>query len=148
MFPDPHRTSALPTCSAKTSTLIRCRHKASMEKLVERWGRGQNPTLTSYNASFNGRGKTVKMNGLAYTDGRLVALSTGRAHVAPQRRLLMATVNHEIMALGLAHDRRVDCLVQELVVFRGAQRTSQVSGIILTKTHVKSSSAREPNAIA
>src|SRR5262249_18766300 len=86
--------------------------------------------------------------GLAYTDGRLVALSTGRAHVTPQRRLLMATVNHEIMAFGLAHDRLVDCPVQELVVFRGAQRTSQVSGIILTKAHVKSSSAREPNAIA
>jgi hypothetical protein len=90
----------------------------------------------------------VKKMSLADTDGRLVGLSAGRAHVAPQRRLLMATVNHEIMAFGLAHDRLVDCLIQELVVFRGAQRASQVSGIILTKTHVKSSSAREPDAIA
>src|SRR5262245_51919714 len=98
--------------------------------------------LTSYKASFNrGSGPGLHRRGP-------VALSTGRAHVAPHRRLLMATVNHEIMAFGLAQDRLVDCPVQELVVFRGAQRTSQVSSIILTETHVKSSSACEPDAIA
>jgi len=47
MFPDPQivfpRTSALPTRSAKTSTLIRCWHKASMEKLVARWGAEAEP---------------------------------------------------------------------------------------------------------
>ena len=106
-----------------------------------------NPTLTSYKASFNW-GRKDRENEWAWPIPTGAALSTGCAHVAPQRRLLMATVNHEIMAFGLAHDRLVDCPVQELVVFRGAQRTSQVSRVILTKTHVKSSSAREPNAIA
>lgn len=35
------RTSVLPTRSAKTSTLIRCWHKASMEKLVARWAEAE-----------------------------------------------------------------------------------------------------------
>ena len=89
----------------------------------------------------------MKMGGSALYRGDS-CLSTGRAHVALQCGLLMATVNHEIMAFGFAHDRLVDCLVQEFIAFRGAQRATQVSCIILTKTHVKSPGAREADAIA
>ena len=115
-----------------------------MENLAEAQGKRQTLCQRATRFSFN---RGVASDGGARSRWPLI-LATGRAHVAPQRRPLMATVNHEIMAFGFARDRLVDCLVQEFIAFRGAQRAAQVSCIILTKTHVKRPGAREADAIA
>ncbi len=60
----------------------------------------------------------------------------------------MPPVDHEIMAFRLARDRLVDCLVQKFVAIGGPQWTSEVGGVILTKTHVKSARAGDAHAIA
>jgi hypothetical protein len=60
----------------------------------------------------------------------------------------MPPVDYEIMAFRLARDGLVDCLVQKFVAFGGPQWTSEVGGVILTKTHVKSARAGDAHAIA
>src|ERR671935_1317453 len=79
---------------------------------------------------------------------RIVRLSAGYAHVAGECRPLVAAVDDEIVALGLARDRLRDGCIEEIVAFRGAQRGAQIGGVFLTETHVERARASHPHAIA
>src|SRR5438874_2168299 len=68
--------------------------------------------------------------------------------MARYRRSLMAPVDHEIMALGLARDRLLDRGMDELVALGGAQRAAQVGGVFLTKAHVQRAGAGQAHAVA
>ena len=61
---------------------------------------------------------------------------------------LVAAVDDEIVALGLAGDRFVDGRVQEIVAFGSAQRLAQIGGILLAEAHVERAGAGDAHAIA
>ena len=60
----------------------------------------------------------------------------------------MATIDDEVVALGLAGDRLGDRLVEQFVALRGAQRRAQVGGIFLAEAHVERARAGDAHAIA
>src|SRR5258708_5814838 len=75
-------------------------------------------------------------------------LTAGDAHVAGQRRALVASIDDEVMALGLAGDGFVDGSVERFVAFRGAERRAQIRGILPTAAHLKRGGARDANPAA
>jgi hypothetical protein len=58
--------------------------------------------------------------------------------MAGERRPLMAAVDDEIVALGLARDRFRYGGIEQVVAFGGAQRGAQIGGVFLTGTVSKS----------
>src|SRR6185312_13756964 len=58
-------------------------------------------------------------------------LAAGHVHVAGEGRALMAPVDDEIVALGLARDRLGDRGIEEIVAFGCAQRSAQIGGVFL-----------------
>ena len=69
--------------------------------------------LQSRAAAFGG---TARFGHEAFA-GRIALSAAGHAHVARQRRPLMAAVDHEIMPLGLAGDRLVDRGIEQARCF-------------------------------
>src|SRR5262249_46903351 len=63
--------------------------------------------------------------------------AAGHAHVAGERRALVAPIDDEIVALGLARDRLCDRGVEQIVAFGGAQRGAQIGGVFLTEAHIE-----------
>ena len=61
---------------------------------------------------------------------------------------LMAAVDDEIVALGLARDRLVDRGIEQVVAFRGAQRRAQVGGVLLAEAHIERAGAGDAHAVA
>ena len=61
---------------------------------------------------------------------------------------LMAAVDDEIVALGLARDRLLDRAIEEFVALRRAQRRAQVGGILLAEAHVERAGAGHAHAVA
>src|SRR5436190_1824622 len=78
-------------------------------------------------------------------EGRLPA---GHAHVPRHRGLLVLAVDDEVVALGLARDRLVDCRLEELVSLRGAERRAEVGGVLLAEAHVERARAGDADAVA
>src|SRR5215831_14302217 len=78
----------------------------------------------------------------------VVRLAPGYAHVAGQRRPLMASVDDEIVPLGLARDRFRNRRIEQIVAFGRAQRRAQIGGVLLTEAHVEGSRAGHPHPIA
>src|SRR6056297_120167 len=54
----------------------------------------------------------------------------------------------EIVALGLAFDRRANGLFDKCVVVRGAQRRAEVGHVLLSEAHVEFARAGEPHPVA
>src|SRR5947209_7927948 len=74
--------------------------------------------------------------------------AAGHAHVAGKRRALVASIDDEVMALGLAGDGLVDGCVQQLIAFRSAQRRAQIGGILLTEAHIERAGAGDADPVA
>src|SRR5438552_10831054 len=68
-------------------------------------------------------------------------LTVGHVHVPRDRRTLVAAVDDEIVALGLARDRFLDRGLDQLVGFGGAQRRAQVGGVLLAEAHIERAGA-------
>src|SRR5215468_5447593 len=76
------------------------------------------------------------------------ASAAGDVHVPRQRRALVAAVNDEVVALGLAGDRLIDGSVKQLIPLRGAQCSAEVGGILLAEAHEQRAGASDAHAIA
>src|SRR5215475_10199017 len=70
------------------------------------------------------------------------------AHVARECRAAVAAVDDEIVALGLARDRLVDRIIEQIVAFRGTQRRAQICGVLLPEAHVERARAGDADAVA
>ena len=75
-------------------------------------------------------------------------LPAGDAHVPREGRPLVAAVDDEIVALGLARNRFVDGGEEEVVALGGAQRLAQIGGILLAEAHIQRAGAGDAHAIA
>src|SRR5262245_61708626 len=75
-------------------------------------------------------------------------LAAGHAHMARKRRALVPPIDHEIMSLGFARDCLINRSIQEFIVFRSPQRTTKVSGIILTQAHVERAGTGNTDTVA
>src|SRR5262245_54237350 len=75
-------------------------------------------------------------------------LAAWHAQVTCECRALMAPVDDEIVALGLARDRLGDRGVEQIVAFGRAQRSAQIGGVFLTEAHVKGTRAGHPHPVA
>src|SRR5262249_27789717 len=62
--------------------------------------------------------------------------------------MAVPSIDHKIMAFGLATDRLIDSGIQKVVAFGSAQRPPQVGSVILAQAHVESPGASDPNAVA
>src|SRR5918994_7098452 len=67
--------------------------------------------------------------------------AAGDAHVSRQRGPLMASVDNEIVPLGLAGDGLVDRGIQKVVALGGAQRRAQIGSILLAEAHIERAGA-------
>src|SRR5262245_17199317 len=85
---------------------------------------------------------------LAEDTGDTGASAAGNAHVAGQGRALVATIDDEVMPLGLARDGGLDRGIEHVVGLGGAQRRAQVGGVFLAETHEERASAGDPHAVA
>src|SRR6202034_4756895 len=65
-----------------------------------------------------------------------------------QRGPLMAAIDDEIVAFGLARDRFIDGREQQSVAFRSAQRLAQIGGVFWAETHIKRAGTGDAYAIA
>src|SRR4051812_41027633 len=74
--------------------------------------------------------------------------AAGHAHVPGEGRALVAAVDDEIMALGLARDRVLDGSIEQGVTLRRAQRRAEVGGVFLAEAHVERAGAGEAHAVA
>src|SRR3984893_16755487 len=74
--------------------------------------------------------------------------AAGDAHVARHRGALVAAVDDEIVALGLAADGFIDGGKQEVITFRCAQWSTKISGIFLTEAHEQSTGTGDAHTIA
>src|SRR5262249_58369977 len=75
-------------------------------------------------------------------------LAAGDAHVAGEGRALVAAVDDEVVALGLAPDRLVDGGIERVVALRGAQRRAQIRRVVLAEAHVERAGAGDAHAVA
>src|SRR5215207_1422318 len=73
--------------------------------------------------------------------------AASHAHVAGQRRALVAAVDDEVVPLGLAGDGFVDGRVQRLVALRGAQRRTEIGGVLLAEAHIERAGAGNADAV-
>ena len=63
-------------------------------------------------------------------------------------RPVVAAVDDEIVALGLARDRLADRRLERLVALRLAQRRAQIGGVLLAEAHIERAGAGQPDAVA
>src|SRR5271157_1095379 len=77
-----------------------------------------------------------------------LASAAGHAHMAGNGRALVAAIDNEIVALGLAPDRLVDRGKEQVVGLRGAQWFAQIGRVFLAETHIECAGAGHPHAIA
>src|SRR5580692_6810194 len=75
-------------------------------------------------------------------------LAAGHAHVPRQSRALVAAVDDEVVAFGLARYGLFDGGVEELVAFGRAQRLPQVGGVFLAEAHVERARTGDAHAVA
>src|SRR5437899_12979109 len=75
-------------------------------------------------------------------------LTPGHAHVPRHGGALVAAVDHEVVALGLAGDRLVDCAVEQVVALRGAEHAAQVGRVFLAEAHEQRAGAGDAHAVA
>src|SRR5579884_1524217 len=68
--------------------------------------------------------------------------------MAGNGRALVRAVDDEVVSLGLAGHREIECLVQEPVCWRSPQSRAKINGIFLAETHKKSARAGDPHAVA
>src|SRR5262252_9845671 len=68
--------------------------------------------------------------------------------MARHRRVLVAAVDDEIVALGLAADGFIDRGEQAVIAVRGAQRSAKIRGIVLAKAHEQGTGAGHAHAVA
>src|SRR6478609_7608650 len=70
------------------------------------------------------------------------------AHMAPDGRAGMPSVDDEVMALRLARDRLVHGTVEQGIVAGGAHGGAQIGGVLLAKAHVESAGAGQAHPVA
>lgn len=70
------------------------------------------------------------------------------AHMAGDRRAVMAAVDDEVMDFGFSADRFIDRGIENIVCFRGALRFAQIGGIVLAGAHIKRAGAGHTQTIA
>src|SRR5258707_671620 len=75
-------------------------------------------------------------------------LAAGDAHVPRQCRPLVAPVDDEVVALGLARNGVLDGGVEQLIALRRAQRAAQIGGVLLPEAHVEGAGTGEAHPIA
>src|SRR5262245_45300208 len=63
------------------------------------------------------------------------------------RRPLVAAVDDEVVALGLAGNRFVDGSVEQAIGFRRAQRRAQIGRILLAEAHVERAGTGDTHAV-
>src|SRR5215207_10050725 len=73
--------------------------------------------------------------------------AAGHAHVPTDRRPV-ASIDDEVVALGLAGDGVLDGAFEALVALRGAKRRAQVGRILLAQAHEPLAGAGEAHPIA
>ena len=81
-------------------------------------------------ASSASRGIGVTFKAYAET------LAPRHTHVAGHGGFVVAAVDDEVVALGLAADGFINGCTQKIIAFRGAERRAQVGGILLAQAHV------------
>src|SRR5258708_6511109 len=72
----------------------------------------------------------------------------GDAHMARHRWSIVAAIDDEIVALGLAGDRFVNGGLEQPVALGQAQRGAQIGGVLLTEAHIERAGAGDADAIA
>ncbi len=68
--------------------------------------------------------------------------------MAARRGVAPGALDQEIVAPGLARDRRVDRVLERRVALRAAQRRAQIGGVVLAQAHVKRAGAGDAHAVA
>src|SRR5262245_2207721 len=102
------------------------------------------PTRTSIGKTDDPRATAARVRRPSF----VVRLTPGHAHVAGGGRPLMAAVDDEILALGLARDRFRNRRIEQSVALGRAQRGAQIGGVFLAEAHVEGSRAGHPHSIA
>src|SRR5947199_6047887 len=72
----------------------------------------------------------------------------GHAHMAGDSGPVVAAVDDEIVALGLARDCLADCRLDRFVTFGLAKRTTQIRRIFLSQAHIKRAGAGQADPVA
>src|SRR5215467_11069015 len=78
----------------------------------------------------------------------VITSAAGHAHVAGDGGALMAAIDDEVVALGLAANRLVDRGKERIVGLRSAQGFAQIGRVVLAETHKQRAGAGHPHAIA
>src|SRR5215475_9506870 len=106
------------------------------------------PIIVGPAPSYSGSRTSPATTPVRYSRQSKLALAPGDAHMARQRRALVAAVDHEVMAFGLAGDRLIDGVVEQVVALRGTQHAAQVGGIVLAEAHEQRARAGDAHAVA
>src|SRR4029077_5788525 len=72
----------------------------------------------------------------------------GYAHVTGDGGAVVATIDDEVMAAGLAVDRFANRRLERLISFRLTQRRAQIRRILLAEAHIQRAGASHPDAVA
>ena len=101
---------------------------------------GGGVAVPSGNNTFNAIGSGGR-TGVARTPGYPKRtggawLPSGHAHVPRNGRFVVAAVDDEVVALGLARNRLADRIVQPVIGDAGAEQRPEVGGILLSQAHI------------
>src|SRR5215467_1367475 len=106
------------------------------------------PIIVGPAPSYSGSRTSPATTPVRYSRQSKLALAPGDAHMARQRRALVAAVDHEVMAFGLAGDRLIDGVVEQVVALRGTQHAAQVGSVFLAEAHEQRARAGDAHAVA
>src|SRR6185437_16169468 len=74
--------------------------------------------------------------------------AAGERHLAGYGGAVVEAIDDEVVALGLAADGLVDGRIDDGIIRRGAQRRTQIGGIVLAEAHIEHAGASQAHAVA
>ena len=87
-----------------------------------------------------------RMRGTVNAEACLTASAAGDTHVARDGGFVMAAVDDEVMALGLASDRFSDGRIQQIIVLRGSPTSLDAGALTFGKFSSRRATRRRGRA--
>src|SRR5690606_37900435 len=151
----PVRSHAEIVCTSETHRdLVKMTAMRATRSMRRRW-RGLIRAAVALYTSTRAAARPVRSEAIeehlrstSPADPRRASLTAGDAHVALEGGALVAAVDHEVVALGLARDALQDRGAQQLVALRGAQGGAQIRLVLLAQAHVHPAGAGHAHPVA